>query len=64
VARGEWGREQEERLLAECSDEIDAAVAEYEAIPPLSPAAMFDHLYAALPEALEAQREALTEVGS
>ena len=64
VARGEWGREQEERLLAECSDEIDAAVAEYEAIPPLSPAAMFDHLYAALPEALEAQRDALTEVGS
>ena len=56
VERGWWGREQEEELLAECSATIDAAVAEYEALPPRAPTTMFDHLYAVLPAAYESQR--------
>jgi pyruvate dehydrogenase E1 component alpha subunit len=57
VERGLWGREQEEALLAECGAVIDAAIAEYEAIEPLPPEAIFEHLYATLPEALRAQRD-------
>ncbi len=56
VERGWWGREQEEELLAECAATIDAAVTEYEAMPPREPTMMFDHLYAVLPAAYESQR--------
>jgi 2-oxoisovalerate dehydrogenase E1 component alpha subunit len=59
VARGEWGRDQEEALLAECAATIDAAVTEFEATPPMAPAAMFDHLYATLPDAYRSQYRAL-----
>lgn len=55
VARGAWGREQEEHLLDECGSIIDAAVEAYEATPPLPPEAMFDRLHADLPAALEPQ---------
>ncbi len=55
VARREWSREQEEELLAECAETIDAAVAEYEATPPMAPSGMFDHLYATLPAAYHSQ---------
>ncbi len=61
VTRGEWGRDQEEALLEECTATIDRAVEEYEATPPLPPAAMFDHLYATLPSAYRAQVDELTE---
>lgn len=59
VARGEWGREQEEQLLEECAATIDAEVAAYEALAPMPPTAMFDHLYAVLPAAYRAQRAEL-----
>lgn len=59
VARGAWERELEEQLLSECTATIDAAVAAYEATAPLPPTAMFDHLYAALPHALQSQRNEL-----
>jgi 2-oxoisovalerate dehydrogenase E1 component alpha subunit len=59
VARGAWGREQEEQLLAECTATIDAAVARYEATPPLPATAMFDHLYAELPTPLRPQLDEL-----
>ena len=55
VARGAWGREQEEHLLAECAATIDAAVEAYEATPPLPPDAMFDRLHAAMPASLASQ---------
>lgn len=60
VARGEWGRADEEALHEECAAVIDAAVAEYEATAPLPPSAMFEHLYAELPAAYHAQLAALT----
>jgi 2-oxoisovalerate dehydrogenase E1 component subunit alpha len=55
VARGEWGRDREEELLADCGATIDAAVVEYEGTPQMAPAEMFDHLYATLPDAYRSQ---------
>ena len=52
-----WGPEQEEALVKECSDAVNAAVEAYLATPPPSAADMFDHLYATLPAALAEQRE-------
>lgn len=59
VARGEWGREQEEQLLESCAAEIEASVADYEATPPPPPDAMFDRLHESLPAALHSQRLAV-----
>jgi pyruvate dehydrogenase E1 component alpha subunit len=53
---GMWGRDDEERLLAQCSRRIDDAVETYEASPPQGPAAMFDFLHAELPAAYRSQR--------
>ncbi|MDZ4251605.1 MAG: thiamine pyrophosphate-dependent enzyme, partial [Sulfuritalea sp.] len=52
-----WGPEQEEQLVRECSEALNAAVEAYLATPAPSTAAMFDHLYATLPAALQEQRE-------
>lgn len=52
-----WSAEQEEALVRECSDAVNAAVEAYLATPPPSTADMFDHLYATLPAALQEQRE-------
>lgn len=57
VARGAWTKEQEEALILDCSKEVQAAVDAYLAFPPPSPEAMFEHLYAALPPPLAAQRD-------
>ncbi len=54
---GAWGKEQEEALAHDCSEAVNAAVEDYLATPPPQTAAMFEHLHAALPKALEAQRE-------
>ncbi len=59
VGLGAWGRDQEEAMLAEHAAEIDAAAEAYLATPPEPPEAMFDHLYARLPEPLAEQRAAL-----
>lgn len=52
-----WGPEQEEQLIRECGEAVNAAVETYLATPPPTAADMFDHLYATLPAALAAQRE-------
>jgi pyruvate dehydrogenase E1 component alpha subunit len=52
-----WGKEQEEQLLKECTNAVDEAVEGYLAAAPPTTAAMFDHLYGALPAALQDQRE-------
>ena len=64
VARGEWGRDQEEALLGECAETIDRGVEEYESTPPMPPGAMFDHLYAELPVAYRAQRSEVEKAAS
>jgi pyruvate dehydrogenase E1 component alpha subunit len=58
VQRGMWNKEREEALLQECHEQVGEAAASYLATPPLSAAAMFDHVYAAIPAELAEQREA------
>ncbi len=58
-----WTKAEEEALIAEIDREIEDAVAAYEATPPQPPEAMFDYLYATLPEALARQRAALLDEG-
>ncbi len=53
-----WRPEDEQRLLAECRDLVDAETEAYLATPPGEPADMFDHLFATVPPTLMAQRQA------
>jgi pyruvate dehydrogenase E1 component alpha subunit len=55
---GAWTRDDEERLFADCRVRVEQAVADYLAMPPEEPAAMFDHVYAALSDDLAEQRTA------
>lgn len=55
VEAGTWGREQEERLLQDLTEEIASAADALERCAPEPPAAMFDHLYAELPDLLRDQ---------
>jgi 2-oxoisovalerate dehydrogenase E1 component alpha subunit len=60
VDLGIWGRTQEEALLAQVASEIADAVDALLATAPEAPGAMFEHLYAVLPEELEDQYSAVT----
>jgi pyruvate dehydrogenase E1 component alpha subunit len=62
VDQRQWGREEEDALLAQCATEIDAAVAAYEALTPRPAVSMFDHLYAELPASLVGQRDEVAEL--
>ncbi|MGH6934449.1 MAG: pyruvate dehydrogenase (acetyl-transferring) E1 component subunit alpha [Dongiaceae bacterium] len=57
---GAWSKADEERLLAECAAEVNAAADRYLAMKPEPLVAMFDHLYAKLPAELTAQRQEAT----
>jgi 2-oxoisovalerate dehydrogenase E1 component alpha subunit len=59
-AQGWWSKEDEEGLITGCKEKVEAAVAEYSAIPPPRPESMFDHLFETLPPALAWQRKKLT----
>jgi 2-oxoisovalerate dehydrogenase E1 component alpha subunit len=61
VAREWWGKQDEEALAADCAAEVEDAVAAYLAVGPQPPEAMFDHLFAELPEPLRRQRERLLQ---
>lgn len=52
-----WSDQQEEKLIAECTQKVEEAVKEYLAIPMPQITDMFDYLYAKLPAVLEIQRE-------
>ena len=58
LGAGAWGEEREQRLMRECTEQVNEAVEAYLAVPPPPPEAMFDRLYAVLPAALRQQREA------
>lgn len=58
---GVWSEKQEEILLAECAAEVDAAVKEYQSLPPQPLQSMFDYLYAKLPNAYTEQRDMLKD---
>ncbi len=57
--QGAWDKEKEFALQKECSLQIEAAVAEYLALPPQALTAMLDYLYQDLPDALQEQRDIL-----
>src|SRR6266852_2511230 len=59
VSQRAWGKAQEEQLVSECQEQVDAAAERYLAIGPRAPETMFDHLYAELPRAYASQRDAL-----
>ena len=59
VAAKAWGKEDEEALVANCSEQVQAAVDAYLAISPEPPEAMFAHLYETLPKTLEKQMAAM-----
>lgn len=54
-----WSDAQEAAAREASNARIERAVAEFLAVPPRPPAAMFDHLFAELPAALREQRESL-----
>jgi pyruvate dehydrogenase E1 component alpha subunit len=58
---GHWTKVEEETLITDCAAQVETGASEYLATPPLPTAAMFDHLYAVLPEALAEQRAALEQ---
>jgi pyruvate dehydrogenase E1 component alpha subunit len=58
---GAWDDKQEEALLAECREKVDAAVEEYLSTPIQPAGAMFDYMFAELPESLKWQRELALE---
>jgi 2-oxoisovalerate dehydrogenase E1 component subunit alpha len=59
VSQKAWGKAQEEHLVSECQEQVEAAAEHYLAIGPRAPETMFDHLYAELPRAYASQRDAL-----
>ena len=56
MASGAWDKAREDALLKECNDQVQAAAQAYLDTPPLGREAMFEHVYATLPAALEKQR--------
>lgn len=56
VSLGAWDKEREEQLTKEATAMVNRAVDSYLATPPPATEAMFDTLYATLPQALQEQR--------
>lgn len=52
-----WNETEENTLLHECNDQVEAAVNNYLNTTPQPPEAMFDYLYETLPEAYQQQRQ-------
>ena len=61
---GAWSKTDEEALLKESRERVEAAVEEAQAIPPPRPEAIFDHLYATLPASLARQRAEALQSGA
>ncbi len=59
-----WTRGEEEELIAACRAEVNEAAEKYLATPHEPPEAIFDHLYAELPRALQPQRAAVMRKAS
>jgi len=57
AGKGFWTKDREDALLKQCAAEVEQAVATYLATPAQQNDSMFDHLYAALPSAMQSQLE-------
>lgn len=58
-AQGYWDETREQALLATLTETVQAAADNFEKITPQPVSAMFDYLYETLPQAYQAQREAV-----
>lgn len=56
-SQGHWDEAREQALRAECAREIETAVKGYQSRPRAAASAMFDHLFAHPPAALQSQRD-------
>jgi pyruvate dehydrogenase E1 component alpha subunit len=54
-----WTEADDANLVEQCNAQVEQAIAEFQAVPPRAPEAMFEHLFAELPAALHEQREAV-----
>lgn len=57
VSQNAWSKEDEEKLLTDCSKRVEKASEEYLATEPEPVGDIFDYLFAELPEDLKAQRD-------
>ena len=55
--KGFWDKERETALLKQCGEEVEGEVARYLSTPAPTSDAMFEHLYATLPSAMQPQLE-------
>ena len=62
VSKRVWGKAEEEQLVSECQQRVDAAVERYLTVGPRTPETMFDRLYAELPKVYASQRDELKGV--
>ena len=58
---GVWDDKKEKQLLADCTKQVDVAVANYIDTPKQDIGAMFDYMFAELPESLQEQKEIAIE---
>lgn len=58
---GHWDQKKEDALLKECAEQVDEAVATYLDTPKQDINAMFDYMFAELPESLQEQKEIAIE---
>jgi pyruvate dehydrogenase E1 component alpha subunit len=61
VRQHAWSKTEEEQLAAQCQAQVEAAVERYLATSARTPASMFDHLHATLPDVYAAQRTEIEE---
>ena len=57
TAQGRWNDQQEHDVVTRCEARVESAVRAYLEQSPQPPRAMFEHLHAVLPRALEEQAE-------
>jgi pyruvate dehydrogenase E1 component alpha subunit len=63
-SRGWWSKDDEEALARDCKQRIDAAVRDFQAMPPQPVTDIFDYLFAELPEPLHRQRQSFIGGGN
>jgi pyruvate dehydrogenase E1 component alpha subunit len=64
VSQGFWDESAEKSLYAELTQEVNDAVARFEALTPPKPESIFDSLYETLPTIYEAQRDMVRKDGA
>lgn len=57
MANGGWDDEKETTLVTECTDQVEQAVHDFEAVEPPHPTDIFDHMYKDMPWHLREEKE-------